>query len=184
MKKITASPIKRLIAYIIDGYLSALCMSLSICLFASIYQGKLTIDTTISKLPFSYALTSLIVGIILVYIYYVMPQWIAPTYRGQSLGKRVMHIRIVRTDGKDVRSLTIFLRTVIGIILVEETFNNASFVLRSVLGMVIDNQLVVYLYYAFCIVSLISIIMLFKDPLGQMIHDKIAGTFVIDTKEK
>ena len=95
-----------------------------------------------------------------------------------------MHIRIVRTDGKDVRSLTIFLRTVIGIILVEETFNNASFVLRSVLGMVIDNQLVVYLYYAFCIVSLISIIMLFKDPLGQMIHDKIAGTFVIDTKEK
>ena len=95
-----------------------------------------------------------------------------------------MHIRIVRVDGKEVNSLTMFLRTIVGIILVEETFNNASFVLRSVLGMIIDDQLIVYLYYAFCIVSLFSIIMLFKDPLGQMIHDKIAGTFVIESKEK
>ena len=173
MKKIAASPIKRLIAYFIDWYLSALCMSFPICLFASINQRTLTIDPTVS-----------ILGIILVYIYYMMPQWINPKYMGQSLGKIVMHIRIVRVDGKEVNSLTMFLRTIVGIILVEETFNNASFVLRSVLGMVIDNQLIVYLYYAFCIVSLFSIIMLFKDPLGQMIHDKIAGTFVIESKEK
>ena len=184
MKKIAASPIKRLIAYFIDWYLSALCMSFSICLFASINQRTLTIDPTVSNLPFLNALTSVILGIILVYIYYMMPQWINPKYMGQSLGKIVMHIRIVRVDGKEVNSLTMFLRTIVGIILVEETFNNASFVLRSVLGMVIDNQLIVYLYYAFCIVSLFSIIMLFKDPLGQMIHDKIAGTFVIESKEK
>lgn len=184
MKKISASPVRRLIAYLIDWYLSALCMSLSICIFASLFNAKLTVDAAISNLPLSYALMSLVLGVILVYIYFIFPQLLNSKFKGQSLGKILMRIRIVRIDGKDVDMKTMLMRTLVGIILVEETFNNASFVLRSVLGMVIGDQIVVYIYYAFCIFSLVSVIMLFKDPLNQMIHDKIAGTFVIEVQEK
>lgn len=76
---------------------------------------------------------------------------------GQTFGKQMLDIRVVRADGGRV------------------TFWNG--VVRQVLGQQIPMGLTVYLY------GLVDYLWPLRDQRNQALHDKLAGTLVVRTKD-
>ena len=179
-----ASNIKRLIAYFIDWYLSSLCLSLAISLVSSFHQSTLVVTSLITDLPLRFASISLILGFFFVILYFLLPSLISSKYQGQSVGKMLMHLRVVHDDDSFVDVKTMILRVGVGIILLEQNFNAVSYSLRSVLSMMIDDQIIAYMYYVFCIISILSIVFMFFNKDGKMIHDIIAKTKVVENEDE
>ncbi|MGN1343791.1 MAG: RDD family protein [Traorella sp.] len=179
-----ASIIKRLIAYFIDWYLSSLCMSLAISIVSSFYKSNLIVTSLIAELPLVLAILSLVLGVVFVLVYFLLPSFISAKYTGQSLGKMLMHLRVVHDDDSFVDVKTIVLRVGVGIILLEQAFNSASYTLRSVLSMMIYESFVTNIYYLFLLVSIFSIGFMFFNKDGKMFHDIIAKTKVVESEDE
>ncbi|HMJ02265.1 MAG TPA: RDD family protein [Conexibacter sp.] len=78
------------------------------------------------------------------------------TANGQTLGKQMMDIRVVRVDGSRVTLWNGFL--------------------RQVLAQQLLTALTVYVY------AIVDYLWPLRDPRNQALHDKIAGTLVVRTK--
>jgi uncharacterized RDD family membrane protein YckC len=176
----SAGHVRRFIAYLIDWYLSALIFSMAISLFASIHNGVLTVEGTISNLPFFLACLALVVGTILVIGYFVLPQKLSNKFQGQTIGKHLLKIKVVGKDGQAVSSGTLIIRTLLGILIIEQTFYNPSYALRSVLGMILSIDIITYAYYFFLCISFISILYMLFNKEHKMIHDFISNTKVVN----
>lgn len=173
---------KRFFAYLIDWYLSGLLISISVIIFETIHYGELTINNKISLLPTKFAVLAGILGVLLTIIYFYIPQLInKEKYQGQSLGKIAMKIRIEKLDGSTYTFWNNCIRFLFGMILIEQTFSNASFTIRTVLTMLIKNtEIASYIFYIGVTISVFSIFLVLKSSKRQAIHDIIAKTQVIE----
>jgi len=145
-------------------------------------DGKITPNQYLSKtelisydmgkrtIPYS------IVAIVIYILYYIVYQ---TKKQGQTLGKRIMNIRIVSSEGNStdmnnmlIRSLivnSIFLTSIdllLLMVLVKDTYLNISTTLAAISGGVL----------------ILSILMMMFRKDGRTIHDIVAKTMVIDTK--
>jgi len=83
-------------------------------------------------------------------------------------------------DGQTVSSGTLIIRTLLGILIIEQTFYNPSYALRSVLGMILSIDIITYAYYFFLCISFISILYMLFNKEHKMIHDFISNTKVVN----
>lgn len=183
MKKhipVPASLPARLIAYAIDWYLSAMLFAVSISLFASIEAGDLILTNTITILSFPSACGALAIGIVLVLFYYCYPILLKKN-EGQTIGKHILGIRIIKADQTPLSIKDYLLRYLLGMILIEQNMNMCSFMIRSVLGMVIPSLIVSIVYDIGVVLCLISVVLVFGKQ-HRMIHDRIAHTIVVPNK--
>ena len=180
-----SEPVKRLVAFGIDWYLSSLCVTAVLTAVGSIEKGSFSICSSVFGFSAAGAWISLALSLLIVSFYYYLPQLFSPkTHSGQSFGKLCLHIHVQKLNQKPYTFSSNVMRTLVGIVLVEQEFNFCAYVLRSVLTISSGSSLVSnILFYAGTIVSCISIFLLFKDPNHQMIHDKLAGTVVVNNSE-
>lgn len=182
-KIIKAAPIKRLAAYGIDWYLSALCMSLAVVVITSINQNDLIVENVLSNLPNGLALLALVMGMILTVLYFLIPELLMKKkHQGQTFGKMIMKIKVVNTDGSPATLKALFIRYFIGLILIEQTLNSASFSLRTFISMVSSNEVSQCVYYIGLAITFLSLVLMFTRPEGKMLHDVIAKTKVVEVE--
>lgn len=169
----------RFLSYLIDWYVGGLCTSIPI----SIISQKLTntmLNQNIIEFKEPYGIIAGILAILFAIFYFV----IVPTYiyKGQTLGKRICKIKIVQKSNKDITLKNILLRQVLGIMIIEGTLISASAIWHSVLTIITKINFVSPLMYAgFVLTGFSIILMLFKGE-NRAIHDYLAGTKVIVSK--
>lgn len=173
-----AGHIRRLIGYGIDWYLTSLLVMAPVALLYGIETGKKAITIDISLLSLPYALAAFVIGFLLCMLYLVY----YPLKNGQTIGKKVTSIKIIKMDGKDVDLKTLLLREVIGVILVEGVMYTISTYSHQIIAMSMHMNYSNYLAYGFMAILIVSIVLAFTKPEKRMIHDYIAGTKVIRLK--
>lgn len=182
-KNIKVAPIKRLVAYGIDWYLSALCMSLAVVVITSINQHDLIVENILSNLPNELALLALILGMLLTILYFLIPELLMKEkHQGQTFGKMVMKIKVVSYDDSPATLKALFIRYFIGLIVIEQTLNSASFSLRTFVSMISSNEVSQCIYYIGLSITFLSLVLMFIRPEGKMLHDIIAKTKVVEVE--
>lgn len=100
-------------------------------------------------------------------------------FKGQTIGKKLFRLRIVSNDDKPVTMGQLFLREVVGLVLIEGYFSPISSYFRTFLAMQYGNIVLIHgIWYAIVVISLI-LARLTKNH--RMIHDLISNTKVIET---
>ena len=167
----------RLIAYMIDWYISTCLISLAISIVQSVVNNELVITNSIERLNSIQAIFALIIGVCFVMIYYCYPLFLKK-YDGQTIGKHIMGLKVVRYDYQSLTLKDYFMRYLIGLIVIEENLNTCSFVFRSTLSLLCPHIFVEIIYDVGIILCIISIILVFTKK-HKMIHDLISKTQVI-----
>ena len=93
-------------------------------------------------------------------------------------------LRSVQSDGNDVDFKSILLREGLGVMIIEGYLANSSSYLRQIIQLFTDVNIMDISVYLFGIISAISILMGVASPSRKMIHDHIAKTHIISTKEE
>lgn len=171
-----ASIIQRAIAFGIDWYVGGVLVSLPV--IAVLLKANPGQDAVLElrSLPFQWAFFALGLAFIVAFLFYV---YIPYRWRGQTLGKRFMKIKITDMDGCDISFNKIIKRQVIGIFLIEGSMLSITPLIWQVIfyGQAYLQQRLTWIYYG---LTVMSIILLFISKKHQMLHDTIAKTRVIN----
>ena len=103
-------------------------------------------------------------------------QPVSYTHLGQTPGKRLAQIRITNREGKPASPAQLGTRA-LSFLFLEQTFNNAAFLVRTLLTRFLNPGLVQGYYVFGLAASLVSVLLLLKTK-RCMLHDKLAGTQV------
>lgn len=172
----------RLIAYFIDWYIATMVAGIPIVLINSFVKHTTDVSQDLSTLPTNMAILAGILGIVFYIGYFVVLELFV--YKGQTFGKRIMKIKVVKQDGSNVDFWTIIKREVIGVMLIEGYIANSSSYLRQIVSIATGVNVMDMAVYLFGIISAISILMGMVSTSRKMIHDYIAGTCEISNKEE
>lgn len=171
---------KRMIAYLIDWFLGALCMMLPLCLgwmFLTHDQENM-VHVNVFKLADASSLTTALIlgglGLLLAFFYYV---WVPyKIYPGQTVGKKTMGIQIEKTDGSSLRFKDLLLRQGLGLLVLEGVLFNPSRLWQDMISLASGLNFSGYLLYLSIAITLVSGLIAFSAPSRRMLHDYLAGT--------
>ncbi|MCI5773412.1 MAG: RDD family protein [Erysipelotrichaceae bacterium] len=176
----TAKLSKRFFAYLLDYYLGLLLCSLPIVLANGIInhdermQMNLYFFDNDPIVLFAVAIISLLFGYFY-YLYIPVKKW-----KGQTLGKRLLKIKIIKIDNDDVDFKSMILRQVLGIFLIEGSIISCSSVLRQLATFITNINFVDLGMNIGIVITSISCLMIFVTRKRSMIHDLIAKTYVVE----
>lgn len=182
LKKVNVNNFSRIVAYIIDWYVATMVSSIPIVIITSIVNHTTVITQELNKLPLVWGVITGILAIIFYLGYYFVLE--LKVYKGQTFGKRIMKLKVVKDDGNDVDFKSILLREGLGVMIIEGYLANSSSYLRQIIQLFTDVNIMDISVYLFGIISAISILMGIASPSRKMIHDYIAKTHIISTKEE
>jgi uncharacterized RDD family membrane protein YckC len=168
---------KRFLAYMVDWYLGSIFTSLPMVMIYMKVTNTQDLNTNLFQYPKQYALLAGGTGLLFGLFYYmIVPLSI---WKGQTLGKRWCHFKIIKMEGDNVRFKELFLRQVIGIFLVEGAMIFPSNLFHQILSLISNVNLITPLNYLGIAVSILSgLLVLFRKD-HKAIHDLIAFTRVI-----
>lgn len=172
----------RFTAYLIDWFVGALCMNLPIMLLWLMQTkdmdnaSKLSLGLIADKLGMNMAGIAVGLGFLASVFYFVIVPWkILP---GQTVGKRIMHFKVVKTNGEKAGLGTLLVREVIGIFVLEGVVFHVSGLLKEALDLFTGLNFSGYLMWEGIIVTVVSGLLCMCVKNHRMIHDYIAGTKV------
>ena len=169
---------RRFLAYLIDWYVGGLMTAFPISVI-SMKLFETVQNQNIMSFGSPWGMTAGALGVLFGIFYYVaVPAFV---WRGQTLAKRWLKIRIVREDGGETRVKHIVLRQLVGIIVVEGSLVTVSTIWHQMAALATGIDLVKILMYAGIAVSLISAIMTLFGK-HRALHDRIGGTMVVLNK--
>lgn len=163
-------------AFAFDWYVGAMATSLPIAYFAAL-QGREVTDQLISTFAAPYGLYAGIAGLLAGLVYYAV---VPMACGGQTLGKRLLHVRIVASDGDDASPAAFAVRQVLGMMLIEGAAVGTSTVIRGLIEIVADVTLPTWLYVASFAITLGSVALFAFRRDNRSLHDLLAGTMVVD----
>lgn len=169
--------IRRFVAYFIDWYLALILMNaVLLCaafsLTGKVYAGALPLTFFPDNMQLILLMSLLLIEVAL---YVLIPRCL---WRGQTLGKRLMRIRVVVKDGSDVGAVRLLFRDLACIAIVEGCFSPISNFIRNYLMLFLDEgaiQLTVWFSWA---AGFVSILIMIFNARRMMLHDVLAGTVV------
>ncbi|MDF2883505.1 MAG: hypothetical protein K0R54_4062 [Clostridiaceae bacterium] len=110
-------------------------------------------------------------------IYYVYIPY--KKYHGQTVGKHMFKIKMVKRDYSDIDLKTLLIRQVIGLMMIEGAAIVMTSYLRQLLTLMTGFYFEYYLGIAGRILTIVSGIMVLSTPSHRAIHDYISGTMVV-----
>lgn len=93
---------------------------------------------------------------------------------GQTLGKKIFGLCIIRTDGVQVNTMQLFVRTVLG------KFTIETMIPVYILIMIFFNMIGILGTAVLAVLVLVQLILLAVTATNAQIHDLLAGTVVVD----
>lgn len=154
---ILAKPHKRYIASIIDGCMVGLLV-LPFIYFGRViaYEGNELIYFTVSMFIYK------------VIIYLLIDFLIPCATKGKTIGRYLMNIRMVKQNGSNARTRNYLMRALI-------------FIVIAVISDLLNLSFVAYIIWV--VVFILSIYWMYNDDYRRTVHDKIAGTMMIEDME-
>lgn len=174
------SLVNRLFAYLIDYTILLLLYAIPIKYIYSVVTKKIEKIVTLNMLPVSYAL--LVFGLCLLISFYYLIYYPVYKFSGMTIGKRILGLKIIKTNGKDVDLKTMILREGVGVILLEGATYTISGHLYNLLDLLANINIEKSLTYVFGAVTILSVIYAVINRNNAMFHDRIAKTNVISIK--
>ena len=169
---------RRFAAYLVDWYLGALATALPVSVVSMKLFGTVQNQNLLTFYP-PYGLIAGALGLFAAVIYYVaVPVLLWP---GQTPGKRWLKIKIVDQDGGDAGAGQLFLRQLVGMIILEGSLVSASTIWHQMFTIATGINVVNVLMYAGMAVSLVSVVLVLAGR-HRAIHDRIGGTAVASCK--
>lgn len=170
---------KRFISYLIDWYVGALCTAIPI----SIISQKLTntmLNQNIVEFQQPYGIIAGVLAVLFAIFYFV----IVPTYiyPGQTVGKRICKIMIVKNDNEQVTIKNMLLRQLLGIIVIEGVLVSASAIWHEIITIITQTNFVTPLMYEGFVISAISILLYLFKGEHRALHDYLGNTKVVMCK--
>ena len=177
LKKSSVNSFYRGVAYLIDWYVATMFAGIPIVLIGSIVNHTTSVSQDLSKIPAPYNILVALLAIVFYLGYFVILELYV--YKGQTFGKRIMKLKVVKNDESDVDFKTILMREGLGIMIVEGYIANSSSYLRQLIQIVTGIPIMDMAVYVFGIISAVSILMGMASPSRKMIHDRIANTHIM-----
>ncbi len=174
------SYIKRFIAYAIDWYVGGLLTSIPlILLYMSLHEDASYIPQVITIFEQPYQLIAGGLSFSVSLLYYIG----IPLYtKGQTLGKKILGLKIVGDHYDDVTMKQILLRQGVMILLVEGSIYTASNMLHQMINVMTGFNFASLYAYIGIVISLISVICVFVFNSKKSLHDIVVKTLVVDIK--
>lgn len=170
---IQASLWRRAIAYLIDWYVSAVCISIPIMMMYQRMFSTLSYRMNMLDFPFLNAFGLLLICIGILFVYFI---WIPYRYDGKTLGKKMMGIQVVHRVNDKVTISCLCLRQFVGCFLLEGSLYTITPLILQVVFYEY-REIIQYVIYGYYIVTLCSIGCLLIRK--KAFHDICANTMVI-----
>lgn len=172
----------RIISFIIDWILGGICSGIPSVIFYLILTGKskpLTSMYQFGAAGFGGITTVLIALLCIAFgiFYYVIIPW--KIYPGQTIGKKMTHLKIVSTQDKELGLNTYLMRQFVFMVLVEGAATPVSTYIKVIITTMTRFYVDSYLGLIWDIITLISVFMLFWGKQRISIHDYVIKTKVI-----
>lgn len=167
---LTAPNSRRLFAYLIDQIIIFVATGIIMALLG-------ITELSASSIPSLFA----IVVLVLAYRILVPIFVFKGDHSGQTLGKRIMGIKVIHTNGTQATLLGLSIRSVFAMIM--EGFDYFAVIsLYNAIGFLGFPQ-IIFLLYMNIFVGLVSIVIMVIRPSHQMLHDYVANTVTILVKQ-
>lgn len=171
-----ASLSRRFFAYLFDWYVGGLATALPIAFF-SMRQYHTVQNQNIMLFSAPYGVIAGVLALMCAVLYYaVIPTW---GWKGQTPGKRLLRLKIVQADGADASAGTMFLRQLVGMMVLEGGLVTASTIWHQLATLLTGVELVKPLMYVGMVVSAVSALLVVTRN-HTAIHDRVAGTQVVE----
>lgn len=168
---------RRAAAMIMDWYITSMIAALPV----TFYFNKESYISADSFQLANYDLNiAIFLGIFAVFsgvIYYVIiPMFI---FKGQTLGKKLFKIKVVKQDKSEVDAKTILIREVLGSTLFEGGIVTTAIYFRQLVQLFVPFNIFTPWTYLTYIITIISIGIAYFNKDSLTIHDKIAKTILV-----
>ncbi|WP_294578055.1 RDD family protein [uncultured Thomasclavelia sp.] len=172
------SQIRRFIAYAIDWYLGGVVASLPIIIiYMMLHDDATSIPQNIAIFDYPYNFIAGGLSFLVAIIYYVIvPLKVFP---GQTVGKRILKLKIVNNNYLDVSIKQIIIRQLVMIILIEGSIYSCSNMLHQLINTATNFNFSGIYAYIGLVISLISAILVLVLKSKRALHDLVAGTKVV-----
>lgn len=167
--------IKRLFAYLIDWYIVSVLAILPINVVFSMTFQTLNVHNSLAQLPLPQAAGACLCSLILALLYLVILPY---KTNGQTLGKRIFHLRIVKCTAATLDLKTLLLRNGIGLLLLEGTLFSCSTYLWELLNMAVFPSFTTFTLPLFTLIVVGSILISLGTTKHKMLHDYLSDTYV------
>lgn len=170
--------LRRLVSYFIDWYIISMLLNLVIIIYMHYTEGIIHFSMTLDYFDIKVATKLLCIMGIIDFLYFVIIP--AKITKGQTLGKKIMKLKVISNTGEKASVLNLLVRNFFGIIIIEGCFSPMSNYMRNVLMIKVGNQPIQYMVYIYTAIGILSILSMFISKEGKMIHDYIGKTKVVD----
>lgn len=170
---------KRVFACVLDWYLGSALSSVPVGILWNLLTGENRIHTDLTLFEQPYGIYAGLLGLLFGAVYfYAVPLWI---WEGQTLGKKLMGIRIAGEDGGQLSAGKLAVRQVAGIMLLEGTFMLTGNYFTQMISMLTFHMIEKVLRYFIFAAFMISACLTWKDH--RALHDVLVHSMVIENKK-
>lgn len=174
--------IKRIIAYGIDWYLGSVLSSLPIIfLYMSLHKNATYIPQQLSIFKGYYQILAGVLSLSVALVYYL---GLPILWKGQTLGKKILGLKIVNDDYKDVSTKQLIIRQVVMIFLIEGSIYTCSNMLHQLVNVLTGYNLAVIWNRAGLVISVLSGLLVIVLKSKKSLHDIVSHTLVVDIKSE
>lgn len=170
--------IRRILAYGIDWYVGGVIASLPLIIMYMMINKEATYipqNLAIFEYPLNIVAGSL--SFFIAFIYYVIiPMFV---FKGQTLGKKILKIKIVNADFKEATCKQILIRQGIMILLIEGSVFTASNMLHQVVTLTTGLNIISLYAYLGLGITIFSGLLVIVLKSKRALHDVVTNTKVV-----
>lgn len=173
---------KRLLSYTIDYFLSTIFISIIPMIITSILTGeKAFTSENFTSIPMNWRLLcSALAMIFAVYYFCIFP--LRDGRKGQTIGKKLMGIRIVPANDDELTWSHMWRRELVGSLLIEGQTAVPSAFLQYFVFLWLPRQVSQGIGYAYIVISVASVAYAVFGRSHRMFHDLVGATKVVNAR--
>ena len=173
---------KRVIAYGIDWYLGAALASLPLMvIYYTMHDHIKVIPNQIALFKYPVNIIVALLCFIVIFFYYV---FIPYKYNGQTLGKKLMKLKIVNEDYSALSKKTLVIRQVVMMMLVEGSIYASTATFHQLLRLLSGTTFTKIYTIVGLILTILSVVLLVLTKSHQSLHDLVCHTLVVDISSR